>query len=55
LPSEKWYRNLKDGNITIKQEIYNLSINSTKRELIYDKNGLLINTQPLEIFEGEDH
>jgi len=51
LPSEKWYRSLSKGNITIKQERYNLTINSTKRELIYDENMILIDTKPIEINE----
>ena len=51
MSSEKWYRNLGEGNIQIKQEIYNLAINSTKRELIYDDKDVLITTKPLEINE----
>lgn len=51
IPTEKWYRNLSEGNIQIKQEIYNMSINSTKRILIYDKEGNLIGSDPIEIIE----
>jgi hypothetical protein len=51
LSNEKWYRNLSEGNIKIKQEIYNLTINSTKRELIYNDKGLLVDTKPIEISE----
>lgn len=49
IPNEKWYKNIKDGNILIKIELYNLTIKSTKRVLIFDENGILINTQPIEI------
>jgi DNA polymerase type B, organellar and viral len=51
IPNEKWYKNIQDGNIQIKIELYNLTIRSTKRELIYNENGILVNTQPLEIYE----
>lgn len=51
LPNEKWYRNLGKGTIEIKQEVYKLALNSTKRILIYDKNGNLIKTEPIELNE----
>jgi len=51
MPTEKWYRNLSEGNIKIKQEIYNLTINSTKRKLIYDQKDILIGSEPIEINE----
>src|SRR5258706_3158850 len=51
IPNEKWYRNISEGNIQVKQEIYNLAIHSTKRNLIYDSNGFLTDSQPIEIFE----
>ena len=54
IPNEKWYRNISEGNIQIKQEIYNLAINSTKRELIYDNKGVLVDTKPI-IISGDDY
>jgi len=33
---EKWHRNISDGNITIKNEIYTLMITDNKRKLVYD-------------------
>jgi len=51
LPNEKWYRNLGKGTIEIKQEVYKLALNSTKRALIYDQKGNLIKTEPIEINE----
>jgi len=53
IPSEKWYRDLSKGNIQVKQEIYNLAIYSTKRELIYNNEGKFINTKPFIINEKE--
>ncbi len=54
LPNEKWYRNLGAGKIEIKQEIYKLTLNSTKRVLIYDQSGKLIKTEPIEINEVDN-
>jgi len=51
IPTEKWYRNLSEGNIRVKQEIYNLTINSTKRNLIYGANETIIGSEPIEINE----
>ena len=51
MPNEKWYRNLGKGTIEIKQEVYKLALNSTKRALIYDQKGNLIKTEPIEINE----
>lgn len=51
LPNEKWHRNLGKGSIEIKQEVYKLALNSSKRTLIYDQNGILIKTEPIEINE----
>jgi hypothetical protein len=54
MPNEKWYRNLTEGNINIKQELYNLAIYSTKRELIYDSKGSLVDTKPF-IISADDY
>jgi hypothetical protein len=43
---EKWYKSLENSNITVKDQIYTLSVTSNKRKLIYDKNNKLINTKP---------
>jgi len=51
LPNEKWYRDLGKGSIEIKQEIYKLAVSSSKRYLIYDQNGVLIKTEPIEVNE----
>ena len=53
LPNEKWYRSLGKGSIEIKQEVYKLALNSTKRKLIYDQNDKLIGTEPIEINEKD--
>lgn len=49
--NEKWYRYLDKGEIVVKQESYKLSINSTKREIIYNENGQMVDTKPIVINE----
>nr|YP_009690242.1 DNA polymerase family B [Porodaedalea pini]QEG57022.1 DNA polymerase family B [Porodaedalea pini] len=44
LKQDKWFNNLIDGSITIKNSPYNLRPTSFKRDLIYD-NGILIGTK----------
>ena len=53
IPNEKWYRDVSGGNIRVKQEIYNLAIHSTKRELIYDNKGSLVSTKPFIVSEDD--
>jgi hypothetical protein len=45
LTHEKWFRSLEDGNITIKDSIYTLSVTSNKRKNLYN-NGIFTNTEP---------
>ena len=49
LKQKKWYKNLNESTINIKEQIYTLKINSNKRQLIYDKNNKLIATKPIII------
>jgi hypothetical protein len=49
---EKWYKNVSNGHINIKNEIYNLSITANKRTLIYNSKNILYNTKPLRIKNG---
>jgi len=51
LHQEKWYKNYTSGNITIKNEIYTLSVTSNKRELIYNNSKILIDTKPFSVNE----
>lgn len=46
LNQDKWFKNIKDGNITIKNSIYTLVATESKRQFIIDKNNQLINTKP---------
>jgi hypothetical protein len=36
LPQEKWFKDIKNGNITIKNQLYNLKPTENKRKLIYN-------------------
>jgi len=46
LNQDKWFKNIKDGNITIKNSIYTLVATESKRQFIIDNNNQLINTKP---------
>lgn len=48
----KWYKDISNGNITIKNQVYTLKVTGNKRDLIYE-NGSLINTKPLFINENK--
>jgi hypothetical protein len=52
ISQEKWHRNIADGYITIKAEIYTLMITDNKRKLIYDSNNKFIDTSPLTLENG---
>jgi DNA polymerase type B, organellar and viral len=45
----KFFRNLSDANIEIRNELYTLQITDNKRELIYNKNNKLIGTDHYKI------
>ena len=47
---EKWYKNITESNITIRNEVYSLTATSNKRKLIYDNN-ILVDTVPFKIYE----
>ncbi len=46
-PNQKWYKSLSKGQITIKDEIYTVSITENKRNLIFDENNYFIDTKPI--------
>jgi hypothetical protein len=49
LAQEKWYKNMVESKITIKNQLYTLRVTANKRLLIHDSNGLLIGTKPMWI------
>lgn len=51
--NEKWYRNLKDGVISVKKEIYSLMLTANKRHIIFDKQNKFISTKPFNVVDEE--
>lgn len=49
ISQEKWYKNLSEGNIQIKKELYTLMITDNKRQLIFDNNNQFIDSKPLKL------
>jgi DNA polymerase type B, organellar and viral len=50
LTHELWFKSIKESNITILEQIYNLKANNNKRQLIYDpKTAKMIGTKPYKI------
>ena len=49
LHHNKWFRSLRDSEITIKDQLYSLIATENKRELIFDNNNIFIETKPIKI------
>ena len=45
----KWFRDLAQGKITIKEQFYTIRPTENKRELVFDENNVLIGTKPYYI------
>ena len=43
---EKWFRSISDSSITIKDQLYTLTVTDNKRELVFDSKGLFVTTKP---------
>jgi hypothetical protein len=54
LNQNKWFRDLSVGQIEIKNQLYSLRATENKRQLIYDKRGLAIDTKPFYINENKE-
>jgi len=48
IPQEKWFKNIGEGNISIKQSLYTLVATQNKRQFIY-KDNKIIDTKPYVI------
>ena len=48
--NQKWYKSVNKGNITIKDEIYTLSVTDNKRNLNFDTNNNFIYTKPIVLY-----
>nr|YP_009493062.1 DNA-directed RNA polymerase [Ganoderma tsugae]AWJ63857.1 DNA-directed RNA polymerase [Ganoderma tsugae] len=48
---DKFYGNIGEGSISIKNEIYTVMVTENKRELIFDESGRFVGTKPFHIDE----
>ena len=46
IKQKRWIKNYKNGNISIEDIIYHLSITENKRLLIKDNNNIIIDSKP---------
>lgn len=53
LTQEKWYKNIGEAHISVKDEIYTLMLTDNKRELIFNNNNVFVDTKPLKLINGE--
>lgn len=53
LNQEKWYKNIGEGHISIKNEIYTLMITENKRKLIFNKDNIFVDTEPFVLNNEE--
>ena len=49
LNHNKWFRSIANSDITIKDQLYNLKSTENKRKLLYDNQGIAINTEAFKI------
>ena len=49
LDQEVWLRSIELGTITLKQQLYTIKVTANKRELIYNRYGKLVTTNPIEV------
>jgi hypothetical protein len=52
ISNEKWYKNIEQGNISIKNEIYTLIMTDNKRKIIYDNNNQFVDTKAFKLENG---
>jgi DNA polymerase type B, organellar and viral len=50
----KWRKNLSEGSIEVKDELYTLRVTNNKRKLIFDENNKLIQSLPFIINEAKE-
>jgi hypothetical protein len=50
----KWIKNLSNGSIEIRDELYTLKVTDNKRKLIYDENSKLMNSVPYIINDNKE-
>ena len=53
LNHDKWFKNLAEGSISLKDQVYTLSVTDSKRQLVY-KNNIFVNTKPYIINDNKE-
>jgi hypothetical protein len=48
----KWFRNISDSEILMKDQLYELAKSNSKREFIYNNEGIAINTKPFKLLNN---
>jgi hypothetical protein len=53
LKQDKWFRDMTNGKIDIKSQVYSLRATENKRQFVYDKRGIAVDTKPYIINENK--
>ena len=48
---EKWFKDISNRRINVKDEIYSLMVTSNKRKILYDKDNHITKSEPFVINE----
>lgn len=52
LSQDKWYKDIGQSHITVKDEVYTLMVTDNKRELIFNNDNIFVDTKPLKLTNG---
>lgn len=50
---EKWYKHIDEGHFSVNKEIYTLMLTDNKRELIFNSEGIFVDTKPYVLSDGK--
>ena len=53
LKQDKMFKNLSEAHIFVQEEIYTLMLTENKRELIFNKDNIFIDTKPYILYNGD--
>ena len=48
----KWYKNIGEGHITVRDEVYTLMLTENKRELFFNNDNVFVDTKPYVLSNG---
>ena len=49
----KWFKHLFQANMSIKEQLYTLSVTSSNRKILYDQSGVFIESIPYNLSKGK--